>query len=203
MSPTRAFRRRTPRRAAALACVAAVASLLSACSSSSGSATSSGANFVGGAGTITYVKAAERQEAPELAGGTVDGGHADLAAYRGKVVVINIWGSWCSPCRAEAPHLASVAQADASKGVQFLGINTRDLERSPAQQFVKRFKITYPSLYDPAGNLILKFPKGNVNPASLPATLVVDRHGKIAARVLGALTEDGLNEMIDKIVAEK
>ncbi|MFI0940179.1 TlpA family protein disulfide reductase [Streptomyces sp. NPDC021020] len=203
MSPTRAPRRRTPRRAAALACVAAVASLLSACSSSSGSTSSSGSNYVSGSGVITYVKAGDRQTAPELAGKTVDGGHADLAAYKGKVVVINIWGSWCAPCRAEAPHMASVSQADVSKGVQFLGINTRDLDMSPAQQFVKHYKIPYPSLYDPAGNLILKFPKGNVNPASLPATLVVDRHGKIAARVLGALTEDGLNEMIDKIVAEK
>ena len=205
MSSPRAHRfavRRALRSATALAGAVAMAFMAAACSSSS-SKQPDGANFVGGDGSITVVKADQRKPAPDLSGKTVDGGHADLSAYRGKVVVINIWGSWCAPCRAEAPNLAKVAAADTAKGVQFLGINTRDLDVSNAQRFDKRFGIPYPSLYDPYGKLILKFPRGNVNPQTLPATLVVDRQGRIAARALKALSEDELNELIDPIAAEK
>lgn len=192
-----------PRRVAALACAAAVASLLSACSSSSGGSGASGSNYVGGSGQITLVAAADRKPAPELSGKTVDGGHDSLAQYKGKVVVVNIWGSWCAPCRAEAPHMASVSQADKAKGVQFLGINTRDLDASNAVAFAKRFDITYPNLYDPYGKLILKFPKGSLNPQSLPATLVIDRQGRVAARALKPLGLAELNKLIDPIAAEK
>ncbi|MFG1808656.1 TlpA family protein disulfide reductase [Streptomyces sp. NPDC049040] len=203
MSPTRAARRRTPRSAAALAGAAVAALTLTACSSSSSGSSSGSSNFVSGSGRITVVEPAERKAAPELSGKTVSGAQDSLAAYKGKVVVVNIWGSWCSPCRAEAPNLAKVAAADAPKGVQFLGINTRDLDASNAVQFDKRFGITYPSLFDPYGKLILRFPKGSLNPQSLPATLVIDRQGRIAARALKPLGEYDLNKLIDPIVAEK
>ena len=158
---------------------------------------------MGGSGEITTVKAADRKDAPDLSGKTVAGGQASLASYKGKVVVINIWGSWCAPCRAEAPNLAAVSAADASKGVQFLGINTRDLTASNAARFDKRFGITYPSLFDPMGKLIQRFPRGSLNPQSLPATLVVDRQGRIAARALKALSADELHQLVDPIAAEK
>jgi len=204
MSSPRALRRRVLRSAAALAGVAALALTSAACTSSSSTTTNpDGSNFVNGDGGITVLKSAERKAAPELSGETVDGGRASLAAYKGKVVVVNVWGSWCAPCRAEAPNLAKVAAADAAKGVQFLGINTRDLERSNAARFDKRFGIPYPSLYDPYGKLILEFPKGSLNPQSLPATLVIDRQGRVAARALKALSEDDLNQLINPIAAEK
>jgi thiol-disulfide isomerase/thioredoxin len=202
MSPTRAPRRRPLRSAAALAGAAVAALTLAACSSSS-SGSSGSSNFVNGSGEITVLKAADRKPAPEVSGKTVVGGQDSLAAYKGKVVVINIWGSWCAPCRAEAPHLAKVAVADQAKGVQFLGINTRDLVASNAAGFDKRYGITYPSLFDPYGKLILRFPKGSLNPQSLPATLVVDRQGRVAARALKPLSEDELNRLIDPIAAEK
>jgi thiol-disulfide isomerase/thioredoxin len=187
----------------ALAGAAVVALTLAACSSSSTGSNSGSSNFVSGSGQITTLKAADRKPAPDLAGKTVSGGQDSLAAYKGKVVVINIWGSWCSPCRAEAPNLAKVAAADAGRGVQFLGINTRDLTVSNAVAFDKRFGITYPSLYDPYGKLILKFEKGSLNPQSLPATLVIDRQGRVAARALRPLGEADLHQLIDPIVAEK
>jgi len=174
-----------------------------ACSSSSSSTSKDGANFVGGNGEIITVKPADRKDAPALSGKTVDGGTASLAAYKGKVVVINVWGSWCAPCRAEAPNLAEVAKADAAKGVQFLGINTRDTDAANAASFDKRFGITYPSFYDPYGKLILQFPKGTLNPQAIPSTLVVDRQGRVAARVLKALSTAELHQLIDPIVAEK
>jgi thiol-disulfide isomerase/thioredoxin len=176
-----------------------------ACSSSSGAGggNADGANFIGGTGEITMVKAADRKPAPDISGKTVAGGQDSLAAYKGKVVVVNIWGSWCAPCRAEAPNLAAVAAADASKGVQFLGINTRDLDVSNAARFDRTFKIGYPSLFDPYGKLILRFPKGSLNPQSLPATLVIDRQGRVAARALKPLSESELHQIVDPIVAEK
>ncbi|MEV6012144.1 TlpA disulfide reductase family protein [Streptomyces sp. NPDC051976] len=202
MSPTRGPRRRTIHSAAALSGVAALALTLAACSSSSGSGTDN-SNFVGGTGEINTVKPADRKPAPELSGKTVGGGQDSLAAYKGKVVVVNIWGSWCAPCRAEAPNLVKVANADKAKGVQFLGINTRDLDVSNAAGFDKHFQVPYPSLFDPYGKLILRFPKGSVNPQSLPATLIIDRQGKIAVRALKPLSEDELNQIIDPLAAEK
>lgn len=174
-----------------------------ACSSSSSGSSSGSSNFVGGSGQITMVKPADRKPAPAISGKTVAGGQDSLAAYKGKVVVVNIWGSWCAPCRAEAPNLAAVAAAEAPKGVQFLGINTRDLDVSNAQRFDKTFGVTYPSFYDPYGKLILRFPKGSLNPQSLPATLVIDRQGRVAVRALKALSEDELRQMVDPIAAEK
>lgn len=96
-----------------------------------------------------------------------------------------------------------MANADVAKGVQFLGINTRDDSPSNGARFDSRFKIPYPSLYDPYGKQILRFPKGSLNPQSLPATLVVDRQGRLAARALKALSVDELNQLIDPIAAEK
>lgn len=203
MSLTRAPRRRSLRSAAALVGAAALALPLAACSSGSAGSSTGSSNFVGGSGQITTVQAASRVAAPDLSGTTVAGGKDSLAAYKGKVVVINIWGSWCAPCRAEAPNLAAVSAQEAAKGVQFLGINTRDLDVSNAQRFDEKFKITYPSLFDPYGKLILQFPKGSLNPQSLPATLVVDRQGRLAARALKALSEDELRALVDPIAAEK
>jgi thiol-disulfide isomerase/thioredoxin len=176
---------------------------VASCSTSSSAAGSGNSNFIGGSGEINIVDAADRKPAPDISGKTVTGGQDSLAAYKGKVVVVNIWGSWCAPCRAEAPNLAKVANADKSKGVQFLGINTRDLDVSNAERFDKRFDVPYPSLYDPYGKLILRFPKGSLNPQSLPATMVIDRQGRVAVRALKPLSEDDLHKIIDPIVAEK
>lgn len=127
----------------------------------------------------------------------------DVADYKGKVVVLNVWGSWCGPCRLEAKHFAKVSKETASQGVQFIGINTRDAEKGPAVNFEKDNGITYPSFFDPIGKLILRFPKGTLNPQAIPSTVVIDRDGKIAARTLVALDDVKLHKMIDPLIAEK
>ncbi len=145
----------------------------------------------------------ERHDAPELSGKTVDGGQLDVDDYRGKVVVLNVWGSWCGPCRAEAKNFEKVYQDTRDQGVQFVGINTRDTSTTAALRFEKEQGVTYPSLYDPSGKLMLRFEKGTLNPQAIPSTLVIDRDGKIAARALQALSEEKLRKMLDPVLAEK
>ncbi|MFF3730331.1 TlpA family protein disulfide reductase [Streptomyces sp. NPDC002476] len=181
--------------------VAAIA--LSACgtggtSSSSGSDT----NLVNADAGASLEKEGDRLKAPRLTGETVDGKKLDTADYRGKVIVFNVWGSWCGPCRAEADHLVKVSNDLADDGVQFIGINTRDPQTSPALAFEKNYKIPYPSLHDPAGKLLLRFPKGVFNAQTVPTTIFVDRKGRIAGRIIGGASEERLRGMLNPILAE-
>ncbi|WP_435604540.1 TlpA family protein disulfide reductase [Streptomyces sp. bgisy130] len=204
MSACRAPRRLTSRRRVALlaAGTAAAALTLSACGdgASGGSAQT---RFVQGKNGVDTVKKAQRQPAPELSGESTTGKKLDVADYKGKVVILNVWGSWCGPCIAEAPNFSKVANETKDKGVQFLGINTRDSEKSQATSFEEEHKVPYPSLFDPTGRLMLRFPKGSLNPQSIPSTIAIDRHGKIAARSIGPLAEDDLRKMVDPLIAEK
>ncbi|MFE9097860.1 TlpA family protein disulfide reductase [Streptomyces sp. NPDC007264] len=197
-------RTRTRRRTALVAVGAAVAALaLSACTSGGTSGGSGKTGFITGADGIATAAKGERDAAPDLSGTTIDGTKLDVADYKGKVVVINVWGSWCSPCRAEAPNFVKVAAQTAGRGVQFVGINTRDTSTEPARAFEKQYGVTYPSLYDPTGKLMLRFRKGTLNPQAIPSTLVLDRDGKIAARTLQPLSEEKLRRLIDPVLAEK
>ncbi|MFF4539211.1 TlpA family protein disulfide reductase [Streptomyces aureus] len=192
-----------PRAALYTAGAALAALLLSACGSGGTSGGGGGNNFVKGKDGISTVAKGSRDTAPDLSGKTVDGKHIDVADYKGKVVVLNVWGSWCPPCRAETPNLVKVAKATAGQGVQFVGINTRDASTSLPRAFEEEQKVPYPSLYDPTGKLMLRFKKGTLNPQTIPSTIIIDRDGKIAARTLQALSEDKLHEMLDPVLAEK
>ncbi|ODA71593.1 Thiol-disulfide oxidoreductase ResA [Streptomyces sp. AVP053U2] len=150
---------------------------------------------------LLQIPAADRQAAPDLRGETLTGEQTALADYRGKIVVINVWGSWCAPCRAEAPHLQKVFEDTRDQGVAFLGINTRDATKTNALNFEKNFGITYPSLWDPTGRQLLKF-KGTISPSAIPSTVVIDAKGRIAARALKALSETELRKMIDPLLKE-
>ncbi|WP_329118921.1 TlpA family protein disulfide reductase [Streptomyces sp. NBC_01465] len=194
-----------PRRAALLGAAAAVGALtLTACSSATNVSSSSGSRYVTSTSGIATVALSKREAAPDLSGETLDGAKLDVASdYKGKIVVLNVWGSWCPPCRAEAPNMQRVSEELKSKGVEFVGINTRDASKSPARAFEKDFGVEYPSLYDPAGKLLLRFPKGSLNPQSVPTTIVLDKNGKIAARKAGGMDVENLHKMIDPLIAEK
>ena len=166
-----------------LACVLALAG----CSNDVGSSGNQG--YVAGKGIITSVKAADRKQPGEVSGRTLDGEKVSLADFRGKVVVVNVWGSWCGPCRAEAPMLAQASRDLAGKGVVFLGIDSRDPSKDAAKAFVRRFDIPYASLYDQQGATLLAF-RGTLTPNSVPSTVVVDPQGRVAGSVLGNLTTD-------------
>ncbi|WP_406095792.1 TlpA family protein disulfide reductase [Streptomyces sp. NBC_01013] len=202
MSYGRASRRRFTLLAAPAAAVA-LALTLSACGPGNTTGGGGDTNFVTGNGGIATAPKGERADAPKLDGETLDGKQLDLADYKGKVVVLNAWGSWCAPCRLEAKYFTKVAKETKDQGVQFVGINTRDPERAQALSFEKDFGVTYPSFYDRAGKLLLRFPKGTFKLQSIPSTVVIDREGKLAARVVGPLDDTKLRKMLDPLIAEK
>ncbi|MFJ9693348.1 TlpA family protein disulfide reductase [Kitasatospora sp. NPDC101183] len=194
-----------PRVAAAAAATAAAAALaLTGCSSSGSSGNGADqVGFVTVKGTnISKAEPGDRKDAPDIAGETLDGAQVKLSDYRGKVVVVNIWGSWCGPCRGEADDLQRVWEKYKDQGVQFLGINTRDSEKVNAIRFEQEKGVTFPSIFDPAGTELLKFPKGALNPKFIPTTLIVDRDGKLAARAFGGTVDDALESMLQPVVAE-
>lgn len=174
------------------AVVATVA--LAACAASPNAGTG---GFVSGDGSISVVPADQRRPAPVVEGETLGGEHWSSKDAAGKVLVYNVWGSWCAPCRAEAPDLEAAAEQRADKAV-FMGLNTRDPDPAAPRQFLKNHGITYPSLFDPDGRLLLGF-AGDLPPSAIPTTLLVDGQGRIAARILGATTTATLVGLIDDI----
>jgi len=115
------------------------------------------------------------------------------------VVVLNVWASWCAPCRAEAPVLQSLWEEFGDAGVSFIGLNTRD-SPATAVSFEKAYGITYPSVVDSDGRLQLRF-SGIAPPQAIPTTLVIDREGKVAGRILGRASESTLRGLIEPLVA--
>ncbi|MEU3689369.1 TlpA disulfide reductase family protein [Streptomyces narbonensis] len=204
MSLSRASR--APRRTLLAVGVLSAALTLSACSGDSNGKSGGGGNtnFVTNTGGISTAAKGERATPGKLAGETLEGKQLDVADLKGKVVVLNAWGSWCAPCRAEAPHFAKVAKDLKDQGVEFVGLNTRDPNKQPALAFEEDYGVPYPSLYDPKGKLILYgFPKGTLSLQGIPSTVVLDKEGKIAARSLMALDETKLRSMIEPLLKEK
>ena len=139
----------------------------------------------------------QRPQAREVTGELLDGGSYDVAQDRGKVVVVNFWGSWCSPCRAEADDLQQTYEATKAGGVTFVGVNSRD-GRDAARAFEKG-RVTFPSIYDPDGKVALKF---DVTQVSTPSTLILDKQGRIAVGLRRATTVGELKPLVERIAAE-
>jgi len=191
---TAARRSRRPTLLAGLLAGVLAVGLLAGCSSSGGD-TGSGTGFVGGQGSITSLPVSQRQRPGPVAGQTLDGRHVALSDYRGKVVVVNVWGSWCAPCRAEAPTLVAAAHRLSGKGVAFLGINSRDLNEAAARAFVRTFHVPYPSIYDQDGSTLLAF-RGTLTPNAIPSTVIIDPQGRVAGSVLGAVDKTTLDDLV-------
>jgi thiol-disulfide isomerase/thioredoxin len=139
----------------------------------------------------------QRTPAPEVKGELLDGTPYDLASTRGDVVVLNFWGSWCAPCRAEIDDLENMYKATKPSGVEFLGINGRD-SRDLAMAF-QEGRVTYPSLFDPGGRTSLDF---DVPPNATPSTIVLDRAGRIAVVVRNAIRQEAFQPYVERIAAE-
>jgi thiol-disulfide isomerase/thioredoxin len=157
--------------------------------------------YVQGSGTVTLVPEDSRDPAPDFGGPLLGGGEFDLATARGDVVVLNVWGSWCPPCRDEAPDLQAVHESLEGRGVRFVGVNVRDNDVD-ARAFEREFGVTYSSVVDENGSRLLAF-RDTLPPTSIPSTLVVDRQGRMAASVLGQITEASLRDLVTAIAAEQ
>ncbi len=168
-------------------------SLLTACSGGGISAQSEN-SFVSGTGTSVYIKIEDRKAAPVITGELLMGGNKTLAS--GQVKVINVWASWCAPCRAEAPLLQEFSVQYPE--VQFAGILTRD-NISSAISFYENFKITYPTFID--DSLLIGF-KGSLIPNAIPTTIIIDKNNKVAVRVSGEVTVAGMRDLLDRVLAE-
>ena len=162
-----------------------------------GSATDTGDASVG----LDMYPRGDRPEAPQLEGRTLDGTPFKLAEYAGKVVVINVWGSWCGPCQAETPDLVRVARKSAGQGVRFVGIDTRD-NLAAAQSFTRKYNVPYPSIFDSDGRALLPF-RGITVISAVPSTVVVDRDGTVAARVIGPVTYKTLSGLLEDIAGRR
>jgi thiol-disulfide isomerase/thioredoxin len=169
-------------RARVAAAIGAVA-LLAACSGAGNRGTTTG--FVSGDGSIQIVDVADRKDAPVLEGEGLDGRPLSTADFAGKTIVVNLWGPWCAPCRAEAPNLEKVAAEYAAKDVQFVGIVTRSKD---------------PSFADEGGQLELGF-NDSLPTTAIPTTWVIDSEGRVAARVIDKLSASTLANLIDDVQA--
>ncbi|OBI95388.1 alkyl hydroperoxide reductase [Mycobacterium asiaticum DSM 44297] len=124
-----------------------------------------------------------------------------LDDFTGQVVVVNVWGQWCGPCRAEITQLQRVYDATRESGVSFLGIDVRDNSREAAQDFVTDRHVTFPSIYDPPMRSLIAF-GGKYPTTVIPSTLVLDRQHRVAAVFLRELLAEDLQPVVQRIAAE-
>ena len=177
-----------PSSAVARACAPVVLLLAGTTLSACGSDTSTGdKGYIAGKGVITEVAPGERKRVGDISGETLHGKQVSLTDLgNGKPVVVNVWASWCAPCRAEEDNLAAAAK-ELGSAVSFLGINVRDPgSKDKSLAYERRFKVAYPSIYDPSGRSLLGFP-GGLTPYTIPSTLVIDSKGRVAASILGEI----------------
>lgn len=165
--------------------------LLTGCSTGGNNSTA----FVSGDGSTTVLPITERGDALLLSGTTLEGKSLSVDQFLGKNVVINVWASWCAPCRQEAPELKAFNIENPD--VQIVGINTRDNDPA-ARAFEEFFGITYPSIVDPDGSKQLIF-RDTLPMSAIPTTIVLDKSGRVSARILGAVTRSLLVQVVDEV----
>jgi thiol-disulfide isomerase/thioredoxin len=166
--------------------------LLTGCSN--GGASQAEESFISGDGAVTFIKKSDRIKAPKISGMTLMG--TDYNFDGGKVAVVNVWASWCSPCRAEEPALSALARKYSD--VEFIGILTRDNPVN-AEAFSRKRNIPYPTLID--DSILVGFRK-SLPANAIPSTVVIDETGKVAARISGAVTVASLTDLIERVSAE-
>jgi thiol-disulfide isomerase/thioredoxin/predicted small secreted protein len=175
-----------------------VAALVAGCSTTGADEPTRGAGQEGypqSRRNLTRIAPDQRKLLPPISGEALGAGRTlSSAEYPGKVVVVNVWGSWCAPCRSEAPDLQ--AASEQTKGTaQFIGITRTDYDPAPAEAFTPAFKITYPSIYDPSGKVLLNF-ADVLPPSAIPYTMIIDPKGRLAVRILGPISKITLVDMV-------
>jgi thiol-disulfide isomerase/thioredoxin len=198
------MKRMFTRSLAALAVVASLGVGLSACASNDPLASQYKAgdnkNYIAGDGTVTEFAAKSRGKAVSWTGPTETGGVLSSSQLTHVVQVLNFWYAGCAPCRAEAPDLLAISKKFPK--VQFVGVNVRD-SAATAAAFQRNFKLTWPAIVDSInGSVALAF-TGVVTPDAVPTTLVIDKQGRVSARILGRIDKSILTTLIQSAEAEK
>ncbi|MGH3738752.1 MAG: TlpA family protein disulfide reductase [Micromonosporaceae bacterium] len=135
------------------------------------------------------------QPAPRLAGATLDGGHVDLRDYRGKVVLVNVWASWCAACREEHPALNAAQRKHGPRGLQIIGINMNDT-RADASRFLEEMGgAAYPSVFDPHARAAIEW-----GTFAVPETYVVNRDGIVVDKAVGAVNEAWIDTAMNRML---
>jgi peroxiredoxin len=184
------------------ALLAAAALVLSACTGSDAvGGSGNGYNFAqyGGTGLNQTYEPAKRKAAGAFDAPVLSGGRYTLGQDMGKVLVLNFWATWCGPCKVETPQFDSVYRSYKAKGVQFLGIDTKDAD-SAAREFVKDNDITYPILSDQRSEIPLRI--GHIRVLALPITVLLDKQGRVAGVYLNKMAAADLTPLLDKLLAE-
>jgi thiol-disulfide isomerase/thioredoxin len=174
--------------------IPALLSLLVLVGCGNGGASQAEESYISGDGAVTFIKASDRIAAPAISGMTLLGTNYTFSV--GKVAVVNVWASWCSPCRAEEPALSALAQMYPE--VAFIGILTRDNPVN-AEAFVRKRSVPYPTLID--DSILIGFRK-SLPANAIPSTVIIDKQGMVAARISGAATVSSLKELIEKVESE-
>ncbi|OFI37244.1 thiol-disulfide isomerase [Arthrobacter sp. SW1] len=187
------------------AALAALTVGLSACAPESGGLSDQvrkgdNKNYIAGDGSVTEFAKDQRSAPMQINGTLFNGTQVKAEDLLGKVTVLNFWFAACAPCRVEAPILEGLHQDFKAKGVQFFGVNLRD-EKATAEAFEKSFNVTYPSFNDKDGAVLLSV-TGLVPPNAVPTTLVLDKEGRVASRVLGEIEKGTLKALITSAAAE-
>ena len=156
-------------------------------------------NYIAGDGSVTEYAAGQRGEPVDFTGTLFDGTVVPSSDFAGDVVVLNFWYAACAPCRKEAPELVELHGMFEPDGARFYGVNIRD-ERSTAEAFERSFGVDYPSFQDKDGGILLAMTQF-VPPSAVPTTLVLDREGRVAARILGLADKSTLKALISDTLA--
>jgi peroxiredoxin len=155
--------------------------------------------FVSGNGKGSLIKAGDRKPAGHFTGDLLNGGSIALKQYRGKVVVINFWATWCGPCTTETPQFDSMYRSYKSKGVQFIGIDTKEAGKDAPKAFVRDNNISYPIVWDEQGKTAVAL--GKIPARALPFTVLIDRKERVAAVYLTSLSPKDLEPVLNKLIA--
>ena len=185
----------------AVAAVLAAALVASACTGKD--AVDQGAGqfrFVSGTKSGKLIAAADRKKSGSFSGDGLSGGTVGLKQFAGKVVVVNFWATWCEPCKIETPQFDAMYRENKAKGVQFVGIDTKELSKDAPRAFVKDNDITYPIIFDEPGRTAVQI--GKLPALALPFTVLIDKHQRVAAVYLAKLSPKDLQPTLDKLIAE-
>ena len=192
----------TASRRPGVAAAVAAALMLSGCATGTDAVDQSAGSqfrYVQSTAKGSVIKAAERKPAGPVSGELLAGGSYSLAADRGKVVVLNFWGTWCAPCVSETPQFDTIYRRRRATGVQFVGLDVKD-GRGAVRDFVHDKAISYPIVYDEQARTALQL--GNIPQAGLPVSAVVDKLGRVAAVYIGPVLPVDLNRVLDTLVHE-